>query len=316
MDCAKDAHKQIDLVIDDTSYIRGEIITLQCGYDAIQEERDRAGLDKIMAWLSPTDFSSQHSDIISRKQQGTGQWFLSDPQFTRWLDKPSGTLFCPGIPGAGKTMIAAIAIDHLMKTAHGSDIAVSYAYCNYKTQQRGGAELLAAILKQIVQVRPSVMEPVELLYEQHSGLRTKPSYEEIEKTTQSVLGKLSTVYVLVDALDESYNRNGNRRRFLETLRLLQLENDLRLMVTSRHIPEIVDEFKEALTVEVRASSDDIRRFIAGQMCRLPKCIRCDAVLQELVQDQVVEAADGMCVVYEPLQEYLLMNLGSCLPGFI
>jgi hypothetical protein len=38
---------------------------------------------------------------------------LKPPQFIEWLEGKKKTLFCPGIPGAGKTMIASIVVDHL-----------------------------------------------------------------------------------------------------------------------------------------------------------------------------------------------------------
>ena len=48
------------------------------------------------------DFPAQQSDIIGRRQEGTGQWFLNAPDIVKWLREPKETLFCPGIPGAGK----------------------------------------------------------------------------------------------------------------------------------------------------------------------------------------------------------------------
>jgi hypothetical protein len=86
-----------------------------------------------MEWLSPTDFPAQQHDI-TRRQKDTGQWLLDSPQFRRWLQGLDKTLFCPGIPGAGKTMMAAIAITHLCRTAGCDDIGVAYLFCNYKAQ--------------------------------------------------------------------------------------------------------------------------------------------------------------------------------------
>jgi hypothetical protein len=39
-----------------------------------------------------------------RKHGGVGQWLLSSNEFQGWLNQNKQTLFCPGIPGAGKTM--------------------------------------------------------------------------------------------------------------------------------------------------------------------------------------------------------------------
>jgi hypothetical protein len=67
------------------------------------------------------------------------------------------------------------------------------------------------------------------------------------------------------------------------------------MATSRFIPEIVDWFNKGLKLEVQASKDDVKRFVAGQICRLPKCIQRDPALQEILQEKIVEAVDGMYV---------------------
>ena len=46
-------------------------------------------------------------------------------------------------------MIAAIAIDHLLKAAQSDAVGVAYVYCNYKAEEQDCASLLAAILKQL-----------------------------------------------------------------------------------------------------------------------------------------------------------------------
>src|SRR5436305_864300 len=67
----------------------------------------------ICDWLSPIDYGTQQSDFISRRQEGTGQWLLNSDEFQQWTSQKKQTLFCPGIPGAGKTMISSIIVDHL-----------------------------------------------------------------------------------------------------------------------------------------------------------------------------------------------------------
>lgn len=155
--------------------------------------------------------------------------------------------------------------------------------------------MLAAILKQLVQARLSLVDPVERLYKQHADRGTRPSPDEVFGALLDVLERYSTVYIVVDALDECLDSDGTRRQFLAKLRGLQAESDVRLMATSRFIPEIVDMFNEGLKLEVQASEEDVKRFVAGQICRLPECIQRDPMLQESVQENIVEAVDGMYV---------------------
>jgi hypothetical protein len=247
-----------------------------------------------MDWLSSDDFAAQHADYIARRQAETGRWFLDSSEFIEWVHGASQTLFCPGIPGAGKTMMAAIAVDYLHNAVRAPDVGVAYLYYNYKRQaEQTTLHMLAAILKQLVQDRPSIAQPLLSLYSDHQVRRTRPNLGETFNILQSVLASYSKVYVVIDALDECPQRDGTRRQLLELCRNLQGQTDLRLMATSRHIPDIVQEFKDIPQLEVRASDADVKRFVVGKIGQLANCVRQDGDLQKLVQNKIVEAADGM-----------------------
>ncbi|KAL5374684.1 hypothetical protein DPSP01_011775 [Paraphaeosphaeria sporulosa] len=289
-----DHFKLSQAIKDDTNILRLHVPAIHAGVDKIQQEQVDAKHIKMVEWISPTEYPAQQSDIIGRRQEGTGQWFLDAPEFTRWIGVPRGALFCPGIPGAGKTMVAAIAIDHLLNSAQSSSVGVAYVYCNYKVQaEQDASSMLAAITKQLLQGRPSMVEPVERLHKQHTNRGTKPSPEEIFGALREIVAKYSTVYIVVDALDECRGNDGNHRLFLAKLRSLQAGHDVRLLATSRFIPEIEVEFKQTERLEVRASNEDVRRFVVGQMYRLPKCIQRDRTLQKMVEEEIPERVDGM-----------------------
>jgi hypothetical protein len=119
----------------DTHAIKDDTHAIQSGVDRIWQDQDYARYGRFLEWISPTDYPAQQSDIIKRRQEGTGQWFLDAPEVRRWLSEAKGTLFCPGIPGAGKTMVAAIAIDYLLKLVQNSSNGVAYVFCNYKARK-------------------------------------------------------------------------------------------------------------------------------------------------------------------------------------
>ncbi|KAH7128264.1 hypothetical protein B0J11DRAFT_524487 [Dendryphion nanum] len=289
-----DHFKLSEAIKSDTDFVRAHVPVIQSGVEKIQQDQDFAKYRQLVEWISPLDYPAQQSDILRRRQEGTGQWFLDAPETAKWLTEAKGTLFCPGIPGAGKTMIAAIAIDHLSKSAQNSPHGLAYVYCNYKAQEEQDASsLLAAILKQLVQAHPMAVDPVERLHEQHANMGTRPSLDEICSALQDVLERCSTAYIVIDALDECRDSDGTRRTFLARLQTLQAGRDIRLMVTSRFIPEIQDRFRGAMKLEIQASEEDVKRFVAGQTYRLPKCIQRSDELQNMVQAKIVEAADGM-----------------------
>ena len=261
---------------------------------SLLESQDSQQYRIITDWLSSTDFPAQQSDFIGRRAEGTGQWFVVSPEFTNWLQETKQNLFCPGIPGAGKTMIAAIAVDHIWKAFQGDNVGVAFIYCNYKRRETQTAtDLLAAILKQLVQERPLYGEPVATLHKRHADRRTRPSLDEIRTALNSVLINYSKAYIIIDALDECTDSDGTRSELLTILRNLQAKTDISLMATSRFDARIEQSFQGSPMLEVRASDADVTRFVAGHLRRLPKCVQRDPELQAEIQDRIVQAVDGM-----------------------
>ena len=106
-------------------------------------EADNERIRTIADWLSKIDYGAQQSDLINRRQEGTGLWLLNSVEFQEWVDRPKSTLFCPGIPGSGKSMMAAIVIDHLWKSLAEEDKFSSRRrsrFCVLQLQETRGAE--------------------------------------------------------------------------------------------------------------------------------------------------------------------------------
>src|SRR6267154_535868 len=79
-----------------------------------QETRERQREhETILNWLTPIDYVSQQNDFITRRQKGTGTWLLDSIEYQSWRERKKQTLFCPGIPGAGKTILTSIVVEEL-----------------------------------------------------------------------------------------------------------------------------------------------------------------------------------------------------------
>ena len=102
-----------------------------------------------------------------------------------------------------------IMIDHLLRTEQSNTIGVVYILCNYRAHaDQNTISLLAAILKQLVQARPFIAEPIARLYDNYTNRRTRPSLEEIFCALKSVLNHYLGIYVVIDALDECPDKDG------------------------------------------------------------------------------------------------------------
>jgi len=258
-------------------------------------------VSKVAHWLTPTNFSAQQSDIISKRQDGTGLWLLNSKKYKMWIGGKEPTLFCPGIPAAGKTMMSSIVIDDLWNTFGRNDrIGIAYLFCNYKRKdEQRSADLLASLLKQLVQGRHVLPDIVKTLHESHTRRNTRPSFVEASEALCSVVDSYLRVFFVIDALDECANVDRAQEHLLHEIFRLQKQTRISLFATSRFIPEIVKEFEGNISLEIRASDEDVQRYLDGHMSRLPLCVSKSCALQEDIKTKIIKAVDGMYAHFIP-----------------
>jgi predicted ATPase len=273
------------------------------GVNRLHERQDDQERRTILDWLTPINYGDQQSDLIARRQAGTGKWLLNSDEFQLWLNENKQTLFCPGIPGAGKTMITSIAVEHL-QTEFRDDpsVSIAYLYCNYRRQEeQKPIDLLASLLKQLIQRRTSVPKNVVDIHKRHNNERTRPSFGEISEILHSVIADYSRIFIIIDALDELRISDGGRRRFLAELFNFQARAGANFLATSRFIPEIEKEFAGRGTkLEIRASTDDLQTYLHGHMLKLPSFVSHSADLQSEIKAAIIKTVDGM---YVPLHTH-------------
>lgn len=249
---------------------------------------------KILDWLSAADDGAQHSDYISRRETGTGQWLLDSSEFKEWLYGSSSTLYCRGIPGSGKTIITAIVIDHLLNRSSSGMTGIAFLYCNYrKHETQRAVHLLASLLRQLIATSQSMPESIKALYEQHYPRGTRPSLEEVSKSLHSVVETYSQTIIIIDALDECRNDDHTRGSTLSEIRKLQTRFQTKLMATSRNIPDITEGFHDDIELEVRASDADLNRYLDDQITRLSKSVQRNEKLKQKIKSDIIESAQGM-----------------------
>jgi len=249
----------------------------------------------IADWLTTFDYGSQQSDYIGRRQLGTGQWLLDSDEYRAWLNTNRQTLFCPGIPGAGKTIATAIIIADLWERFQSdASFGVAYLYCNFRRHdEQNLKDLLSSLLKQLVLEQESVPDIVRDLYESHKTNRTRPSFKEISTALQSVTSIYSRVFIIIDALDECQVSEECRSRLISEIFNLQAKTGANLFATSRFIDQITERFKWSIRLEVRARKEDIRRYLDDRISHSESRTLKDS--GEEIKTGIVEAVDGMYV---------------------
>lgn len=250
-----------------------------------------------LKWITTSEYGSQQSDNLRRWQAGTGEWLLNSNEFQEWQKGSSKTLFCPGIPGAGKTILTSVVINHIEEQSRCDiTVGVAYIYCNFQNKH-GAEDMIQSLLKQLSQGQPSLPKAVKDLYERHRPKQTRPWLQEISKTLKSVVAIYSKVFIIVDALDECQASNRCRKTLLSEIFSLQAATGVNFFATSRHIPEIKEQFNGTLSLEIRAHDEDVRRYVEDHISDVRTLNWCDPNLREIIKSVIIKAVDGMYVRY-------------------
>ncbi|KAJ6571215.1 ankyrin repeat-containing domain protein, partial [Mycena capillaripes] len=244
-------------------------------------------------WLAPPplNFFLRQADVSQARQPGTGEWLLADPDFQEWKSA-GGTLWCHGIPGAGKTILVSMVVDHLSAESLGTDTGVACIYLNHKeSETQTPSNLLANLWKQLVLGR-DISAKVQKMYKQQSEKGTTPSIDEIQDVLVSLVVELEKVYIVVDAVDEY----PEIQRHILLTRLAAMGRTVNLMITSR--PHIAHDMPppQIKTLEIRANNEDVRRYIEEQIKMSPRLLRHvqkQPDLREEIQSKIGTTVDGM-----------------------
>ncbi|OAL25983.1 hypothetical protein AYO22_04610 [Fonsecaea multimorphosa] len=250
---------------------------------------------EILSWISSQSFAAKHQDLLAIRCEGTCEWFFKEPLFKSWKQGSVNFLWCYGIPGAGKTVLTSAIIEHLKETLKSSDVGIAYIYCEYhKQNQLTTKSLISSILHQLLVPKERIPPGVELEYRSHSRGHTELTLKECVKLLKEEVRSFSRVFIVVDALDEYSNQTGDSYDLIDELR--NLSPSVSVLVTSRKMLTLENDFTGEAALEVRARDEDIKAYVRQRISRtrrLRSSIRVDPKLQERIESAVGGSASGM-----------------------
>lgn len=177
-----------------------------------------------MQWLKPEGIDTHefHRQKQALRERGTCDWLASSEPWSDWCNGGSETnarfLWIHGLPGAGKTVLASFAIDHVISMYQ--HMGVSYYYCSHERQRQGrtSTEEACSFLRWVVRdltaqvTRPKsrtanseavIPKKLEELHEKHD-FNVQSLLECLLAVTQYIARHLKQqVCIVVDAVDES-----------------------------------------------------------------------------------------------------------------
>ncbi|KAI9769861.1 MAG: hypothetical protein M1839_003580 [Geoglossum umbratile] len=194
--------------------------------DRVQSGRRKKILERdlLLSQLSSLRYVDKHMKQRKRCHPGTGSWLTQTDEFKEWVTgNRSACLWCCGIPGSGKTVLASSLVDTLSMGITGRDVTVqqftsqdiinkditnhettiSYYYCEFSDSKSLETQnILGTITRELLEniiIPDDLEQKINQLY--RPGARTAAE-DELVSILYAVLKYFSKVYICIDGLDE------------------------------------------------------------------------------------------------------------------
>jgi hypothetical protein len=264
--------------------------------------------NRVLASIPAVNYINKQSKLSSSKHPGTCEWLQSNPEIEVWYVRPSSTcMCCYGIPGSGKSVIAASVRDFILeRSSNDKNELVCYYYCDYSDKPSlSMTHVIGSVIKQ-------VLEHLDL---DHFGEdfscpyrddRDPPTHDEGSRYLLGLLSKYDTTYLVLDGIDELDAANQTQLLALIDFLINPTSGTVKIFVTSR-----TEEFRvkkslktySAIHLSSKHVNDDIAMFIEDEIDKIsdPHPLASNAELRYEVIQILVKGAKGLLVSFRYLR---------------
>lgn len=256
--------------------------------------------NRVLASLPAVNYINKQSKLSSSKHPGTCEWLQSNSEIEAWYAQHSSKCVCCfGIPGSGKSVLAASIRDFLMdETSNTNTEKVCYYYCDYSDKPSlSMTHVMGSLIKQVLE-HLDVDQFGENFKCPYKDSRDLPTYEEASLYLLDLLSRFDITYLILDGIDELDATNQTQLLALIGLLITWKSRSIKILITSR-----TEEFRvreslkmyPAVHLSSKQVDDDIAMYIRGEISNIPAQhpIAFDHELRDEVVQMLVKGAKGM-----------------------
>lgn len=197
-------------------------------------------IEDIRSWLQPTSYDiagGEYRKHLDSHVAGTGAWLTSSSTYQEWLQSTeNGLLWIKGIPGSGKSVMAANLIDEIAKANPGCPVLYFFFRQIIEANHQPEA-LLRDWLDQILIYSPPLQLKLKDDVERRRALGSLSMEDLWRYLRLAFAGLPGKVFCVADALDEMDRGNDSFLKSLAALGKWRPEK-VKVLITSRPVPSV------------------------------------------------------------------------------
>ncbi|KAH7253300.1 ankyrin repeat-containing domain protein [Fusarium solani] len=208
-------------------------------------------IQKIRSWLEPTSYDNVGGEF--RKHQaahvaGTGVWLTSSSTYQEWLQgEEHGLLWIKGIPGSGKSVMAANLVNEIAASNPGCPV-LFFFFRQIIDANHDPKALLRDWLDQVLDYSPPLQKKLKTyLRRTIESISMEDMWKDLKMALENLPGN---AFCIADALDEMDQGNND---FLSALGDLGWwrPKTVKVLITSRPVPTVEDPLRLTPYLHIR-----------------------------------------------------------------
>ena len=264
---------------------------------------------KIQKWLCPSEYTAESGDYNKHLRSycpNTGEWLRKSDQYFRWHDVGETALWVNGIPGSGKSVVAASLANDFDKHERAVVLYFFFRYAN--VANRTPKQMIRDWLSQLLDHSTLLQARLKDLLER-SISHESVTFEDLWTPFVQAAVAFPKIYCVADALDEMEPGNDwILHRLAELGR--QTPSTLKMLLTSRQSPHIEKVYKEPLVLSInldrRLIDHDIATYIHHLLSDNP-AMHLSNDQSKLIESTVQSKANGLFIYAKLMMDEILAN---------
>ncbi|KPM46456.1 hypothetical protein AK830_g205 [Neonectria ditissima] len=257
---------------------------------------------EVLNTFNKVDARPEFENNKASRHPMTALWLTESTDFEDWYSTPKARIWCSGIPGAGKSVIAGAIVDECLQRSQANPgTAIGYFFCTYRDPLTFTAiNIISSLCAQVALQNEAAYQVLE---EYHDELRSnhhlpgQPTTPQLIQTLHQMCASLNQVYLIVDGLDECGSDVESTVDSLISLCLLDANDNINLALLSREESPIRQRVEPYFHwIEIEAHTEDIQLYVVtelDQRINAKKLRLRDMALKDQIMARLISGAQGM-----------------------